>query len=96
MEPVTAIRAHLPPPVSQPAPERVPGAAAAQTPPPVTATVLADALRQPARLTSLPALDPAKTGEDAEPARAAAEAARKAYIRASLAAGISPLPLSGA
>jgi len=40
----------------------------------------------------------AESDEDAHPAataRAAAEAARQAYIRASLAAGISPLPLSG-
>ena len=53
-------------------------------------------MRQPDRATGTVGLQLAAVEEDHEPvvaARAAAEAARNAYIRASIAAGVSALPL---
>lgn len=98
MDPVTAVRSQLPPPASQlqPAPERLTGAPAAQTPRPVTQTMRSEAVQQPATLAAQVAVELADHDEDQHPvtaARAAAEAARAAYIKASIAAGVSPLPL---
>jgi hypothetical protein len=56
----------------------------------------ADALRQPVETAALVTLSLAERDESDHPAaaaRAASEAARDAYVRASLAAGVSPLPL---
>jgi hypothetical protein len=98
MDSVTAVRSQLPQPTapaSAPA-ERLVSVAAAQTPPPVAATERSDAVRQPAATMAQVAVELAERDEDQHPAttaRAAAEAAREAYIKASIAAGISPLPL---
>ena len=98
MDSVTAVRSQVPQPASpsQPAPERLTSAPAARTLPPVTGTILGDAVRQPATLAAQVAVELANHDEDQHPAataRAAADAAREAYIRASIAAGVSPLPL---
>lgn len=100
MDSVTAVRAQLPPPASltQPEPERVVSAPAAQTQAPVAGPLRNDAVRQPPTLSAQVAVELAEHDEDAHPttsARAAADAARAAYIKASIAAGISPLPLPG-
>jgi hypothetical protein len=55
-----------------------------------------DAVHQPAKLAAQVAVELADHDEDQHPAtsaRAAADAARAAYIKASIAAGVSPLPL---
>lgn len=98
MDSVTAVRSQLPVPAatSQTAPDRLTTAPAAQTAPPVTATLRKDAVAQPATLSAQVAVELADHDEDQHPvtaARAAADAAREAYIRASIAAGLSPLPL---
>ena len=70
-----------------------PGEVAAVTNPQRAAAILA-----PRSANASPSLQLAGTDEDGHPAadaRAAAEAARKAYIAGSRAAGISPLPLPG-
>jgi hypothetical protein len=72
---------------------RTPVAAAA---PPVSAPIRMDALGQIAANTAIVTTRLAERDESRHPAaeaRIAAEAARKAYIKASIAAGISPLPL---
>lgn len=98
MDPVTAVRLQLPSPSlpSQPAPDRLASAPAAQTAPSVAETLRADAIRQPAVATGIIATQLAERDESDHPAveaRAAADAARAAYIKASIAAGVSPLPL---
>ena len=98
MESVSAVRSQLPLPApsSQATPERLTSAPAAQTQAPVAPTFLADAVRQPAKLAAQTTVELADRDEDQHPAaaaRAAADAARTAYIKASIAAGVSPLPL---
>jgi hypothetical protein len=98
MDPVTAVRMQLPLPSSpaQPATDRLTSAPAAQTAPPVTETALTDAVHQPALSPDLVTARLAERDESEHPAveaRAAADAAREAYIKASIAAGVSPLPL---
>ena len=98
MDPVTAVRMQLPLPPSptQPATDRLTSAPAAQTAPPVTETALKEAVHQPALSAGLVTARLAERDESDHPAveaRAAADAAREAYIKASIAAGVSPLPL---
>ncbi|MCU0825840.1 MAG: hypothetical protein MUE52_00170 [Tabrizicola sp.] len=98
MDSVTAVRSQVPvpAPISQPAPDRLTTAPAAQTARPVTATQRVDAVAQPSTLPAQVAVELADHDEDQTPAtaaRAAADAAREAYIRASIAAGVNPLPL---
>jgi hypothetical protein len=67
--------------------------------PPVAEVQVKEAVRQPTVSTSIVPAHLAERDEASHPAaeaRAAADAAREAYIRASIAAGISPLPLPGA
>lgn len=98
MDSVTAVRSQVPHPASgtPPVPDRLTSADAAQTPKPVAETIRSDAVRQPAALSAQVAVELADRDEDQHPAtaaRAAADAARAAYIKASIAAGVSPLPL---
>jgi hypothetical protein len=98
MDSVTAVRSQVPHPASgtPPLPDRLTSAAAAQTQKPVTETIRSDAVHQPAALSAQVAVEIADHDEDQHPAtaaRAAADAARVAYIKASIAAGVSPLPL---
>lgn len=93
---ITRIRAPLPvteTPFGPPEP-RAPGAVLVGAAGPVAKTVLRQAVQQaPAKPgTGDPRLLEARLTTDTS-AAAAAEAARAAYIRASIAAGISPLPL---
>lgn len=101
MDPVTALRPQVLPhaPVPQAPADRLISAPAAQTAPPVTDTLRVDAVRHPAwaaGLVAAPFAERDESGHPATEARAAADAAREAYIRASIAAGINPLPLRGA
>jgi hypothetical protein len=98
MDPVTAVRLQVPPPASptQPAPDRLTSAPAAKTAPAVAGTLRSDAVRQPALAAGIVTARLAERDESDHPApeaKAAADAAREAYIRASIAAGLSPLPL---
>jgi hypothetical protein len=96
MDIVTAIRSQMPVPAPQPPPAPV-RAQAIETIRPVTATQRPDALHQPGSAVAT-ALQLGTTEPKADPvsaARAAAETARDAYIRASIAAGVSALPLGG-
>lgn len=98
MDPITAIRSQVPQPAS-PVPatmDRLTSAPAAQTVPPVAATLRRDAVRHPATTAGAINSRLAERDERNHPAlaaRAAADAAREAYIKASIAAGINPLPL---
>jgi hypothetical protein len=101
MDPVTMVRSQLAPVAtpSQPATDRVTSAPAAQSAPPVAETMQGAAVLQPAATVGMVTARLAERDEAEHPAseaRAAADAAREAYIRASIAAGITPLPLSGA
>lgn len=98
MDSVSAIRSQLPVPAAQaqPAPDRVTGIAAAQSVRPVAAPMRAEAVTPPSGMAAQVAVELAERDRDRHPAveaRAAAQAARDAYIRASIAAGVSPLPL---
>jgi hypothetical protein len=98
MDPVTAVRLQVPtPPVApQPAPDRPTSASAAQTSPAVAEALRLDTVRQPAVAVGIVTARLAERDEGEHPAaaaRAAADAARVAYIKASIAAGVSPLPL---
>lgn len=92
---ITSIRTHLPmaevptPTVTEPRPQRISGAAA-----PFAAPALAQAVLQvgPKSAAKDPQLIVARLIVETS-AAAAAEAARDAYIKASIAAGINPLPL---
>ena len=93
---MTSIRAPLPvaeappAPVAEPRPRgNPPGGAAA----PVAAPMRADAVVQVAQTSATEAQMRAAPQVPETSAAAAAEAARAAYIKASIAAGISPLPL---
>jgi hypothetical protein len=98
MDPVTAIRlqAQVPSVAAPPASDRVTSAPMAQTAPLVTEVERVDAVRQPAISAGIVTARLAERDESEHPAaeaRAAADAAREAYIKASIAAGVSPLPL---
>ena len=98
MDLVTAVRLQVPQPASpsQPVAERLTSAPAAQTAQPVTETMRSDAVRQPAMTVGSIATHLAERDDSTHPAseaHAAANAAREAYIKASIAAGVSPLPL---
>jgi hypothetical protein len=100
MDPVTAVRSQVPQPASpsQPALDRPTSAPAARTAPAVAETMRRDAVLQPAATAAMVTARLAEHAEGDHPAdkaRAAAEAAREAYIRASVAAGLNPLPLPG-
>jgi hypothetical protein len=95
---ITSIRAPFP--VAEtpmtPAPEqRPPGLSAPGAAGPVAATQLPQAVQQmaPKRASNDPQLLEARMSAETS-AAVAAEAARDAYIKASIAAGINPLPLS--
>ena len=95
---MSAVRSQVPVPASPPPPahaasERI---AAAQSVPAVAQPEQPQSVRQPDRATGNARVQLAAVDEEHEPvvaARAAAEAARDAYIRASIAAGVSALPL---
>lgn len=95
---MSAVRSQVPlpaspPPPASPASERAP---AAQSTAPVSRPERPDALRQPDSAPASVGVQLAAVDEGHDPvvaARAAAEAARDAYIRASIAAGVNPLPL---
>lgn len=97
MDSVTAVRSQVPGPASTapPAPDPIISAPAAKTARPVTATMRKDAVQQPAGMAAQVAVELADRDQShpAAAARQAADAAREAYIRASIAAGLSPLPL---
>ncbi|MDP3195736.1 hypothetical protein [Tabrizicola sp.] len=99
MDLVSSIRSLTPvlPSVSQQVPDRATSVAAAQSARPVTDTLRREAVHQPAGLAAQIAVDLAERDEDHHPAAearaVAAQAARDAYIKASIAAGLSPLPL---
>lgn len=94
---ISAVRSQLPLPATPPQPtQESPPRAAVGPVPAVVNPIRADALRQPAETAALVTLSLAERDEGDHPAaaaRAASEAARDAYVRASLAAGVSPLPL---
>jgi len=97
---ITAVRSQLPLPATPPQPVQE---TSTRAPAPVSAPATAepirdDALRQPAETAARAAVILAERDEDHHPAtaaKAASEAAREAYIRASRAAGVNPLPLPG-
>ena len=98
MDPVIAVRAQAPLPVSLThlAPDHVTSMPAAQSTRPVTEAIRKDAVQQPSGMAAQVAIELAERDEDQHPVtavRAAADAARDAYIRASIAAGLNPLPL---
>lgn len=95
---ITAMRAQLP--VAVPSAQPLPESGARQPPagvaPAVAETTRKDAPQQAAATAATVTARLAERDEGAHPAaaaRAASEAAREAYIRASLASGVSPLPL---
>ncbi|MFC3087621.1 hypothetical protein [Tabrizicola soli] len=95
---ISAVRSQLPVPASQPHPASgtSEGASVAQSIAAVAEPLRPDAVRQPDSAPASVGVQLAEVDENREPvvaARAAAEAARDAYIRASIAAGINPLPL---
>ncbi len=81
---------------AQHSPERAVSVPAAQSARPVAQTLRHEAVHQPAGTAAQVAVELAERGQDKHPAseaRAAAQAAKDAYIKASIAAGLSPLPL---
>lgn len=98
MDPITAVRSQVaqPAPLKPPSQDRLTSAPVAQTAPPVTQTLRRDAVHHLAKIVAPASSRLSERDEGNQPAveaRAAAEAARKAYIKASIAAGVSPLPL---
>jgi hypothetical protein len=93
---ITSIRAPVPiaetslPPLAEPRRAGIASAGAAAVAAPVLAQAVQQAPSKP--LTSDPQLLTARTTAETSAAEAA-EAARAAYIKASIAAGLSPLPL---
>jgi ribonuclease HII len=97
---ITAVRSQVPvpAPVSQPAQVAASRASApvAETMLPVAETVRKDAVRQTDTTVAAAKMQLGNADGNSHPvaaARVAAEAARDAYIRASIAAGVNPLPL---
>lgn len=98
MDLISAIRSQQPvqQPAQQAAPERAISAAAVQSARPVSAPIRRDAVHPMSGTAAQVSVHLGHQGEDRHPAseaRAAAQAARDAYIKASIAAGLSPLPL---
>lgn len=95
---MTVSRSEVPGPAAAPLPAPAPvvPAPTAGTSAPVAAPLRKDAVRQADSTLASLGMHLAEAGGADHPAaaaRAAAEAARDAYIKASIAAGISPLPL---
>lgn len=93
---ITAVRSQMPVAVAPTVPEPAARAPVAETARPVTETERQDASQQSAASAALVATRLAERDESDHPAaeaRLAANAAREAYIKASIAAGVSPLPL---
>lgn len=98
MDLISAIRSQQPVqlPAAQQAPDRPVSAAAAASSKPVAETIHRQAPQPPASAGAQVSIRLADRDDDRHPAaeaRAAAQAARDAYIKASIAAGVSPLPL---
>lgn len=98
MDLISAIRSQLPvqQPPAQPPADRGASAVAPESVRPVADTLRRDAVHAPggtAAQVSVQLADRDAQHHPAADARAAAQAAREAYIKASIAAGISPLPL---
>ena len=96
MELVTAVRSQVPVSPTPPAIDRHGNAPATQGAPPVAATIRRDAVQHQAKTAGAVTAQVFGRDEGKHPAaeaRAAADAARDAYIKASIAAGINPLPL---
>jgi hypothetical protein len=88
------VAAPTPPPATKPDPGSRPPAVSAAAP--VALPILKDAPGQSTASTATVPTRLAERNESNHPAaeaRLAADAARKAYIKASIAAGVSPLPL---
>ena len=95
---MSAVRSQVPVPASQPHPVTAASerASVARSIAAVAEPLRPDAVRQPDIAPASVGVQLAEVDENREPvvaARAAAEAARDAYIRASIAAGVNPLPL---
>ncbi len=98
---ITAVRSQMPvtATVAQAVPEPAARVQAVEAARPVAATDRKDAPQQPAGTAATVTARLAERDESQHPAaeaRRAAKAAREAYIQASRAAGINPLPLPGA
>jgi hypothetical protein len=94
---ITAVRSQMPvAPGPAPQPPEASSRQLVETAAPVSAPQRTDAVPQPGVAAALITARLAERDESDHPvpeARIAAEAAREAYIRASIAAGLSPLPL---
>ena len=98
MDQVSALRLQMPVPAAQlqPTEARITSALAADSARPLADTQRRDAVQQPSGMMAQAAVELGERDRDHHPAadaRAAALAARDAYIKASIAAGMSPLPL---
>lgn len=98
MDLISAVRSQMPVqhPPAQPPADRGVSPVAPESARPVAETLRRDAVRAPGGTAGQVSVQLADRGADHHPAadaRAAALAAREAYIKASIAAGISPLPL---
>lgn len=98
MDLVLSIRSQMPLAASTTptAPERMVSGPAAKSVRPVTETLRHEAVHQPPGSAAQVAVELADRDQGQHPAaeaRATAQAAREAYIKASIAAGLSPLPL---
>lgn len=86
----------MPHPSQPPSVDRAVSVAASASTAPVAETLRRDAVQSPSAATAQVSVQLAERDEDHHPAaqaRAAAMAAREAYIQASIAAGLSPLPI---
>jgi hypothetical protein len=93
---MTAVRSQVPVPPALPQPPQAAADRATDTVRAVAEPLRKEALRQPHATAGPASLQLSAADEGHEPvvaARAAAQAARDAYIRASIAAGVNPLPL---
>jgi hypothetical protein len=97
---ITAVRSQMPVAASPaPEPPRASPRQLVETAAPVSEPQRKDAVPQPGSATAVVTARLAERDKSDHPvpdARIAAEAAREAYIRASIAAGVSPLPMPGA
>jgi hypothetical protein len=98
MDLISAVRSQQPAQQVSPQPpsERAVSVPAAESTRPVTQTIRRDAVHSPSGTAAQVSVHLAERDEAQHPAtdaRAAAMAARDAYIKASIAAGLSPLPL---
>ena len=86
----------MPHPSQPPSVDRMVSVAASASTAPVAETQRRDAVQSPSAVAAQVSVQLADRDQDHHPAaqaRAAAMAAREAYIQASIAAGISPLPM---